>query len=87
MRPSTDREQQPHIHSGPCEEGLKPLWYGQEGQHTQGEASRALPESTDKFLTQVIEEPTVGHSVLDLILTKKEGLPEDMKDTGSLKLQ
>lgn len=86
MRPSTDREQQPHTHPGPCGGGLK-LWYGQEGQHTQGEASRALPESTDKFLTQVIEEPTVGHSVLDLILTKKEGLPGDMKVTGSLKLQ
>lgn len=46
-----------------------------------------LLEGTDIFLTQVIEEPIMRHSVLDLILTKKEGLLGDMKVTGSFKLQ
>lgn len=44
-----------------------------------------LLENTDRFLTQVTEEPTIRHSVLDLIVTKKEGLLGDMKVTGSLK--
>lgn len=46
-----------------------------------------LLESTGRFLTQVIEEPTMRHSELDLIPSKKEGLLEDMKITGSLKFQ
>lgn len=46
-----------------------------------------LLESTDRFLTQVTEEPAMRHSVLDLTVTKKEGLLGDMKVTGSLKLQ
>lgn len=52
-----------------------------------GRSIQSTPRETDKFLTQVIKEPTVGHSVLDLIITKKEGLLGDMKITDSLKLQ
>ncbi|GAB0178597.1 hypothetical protein GRJ2_000325000 [Grus japonensis] len=38
----------------------------------------------DNFLLQVIEEPTRGGAMLDLILTNKEGLVGDVKLKGSL---
>ncbi|GAB0176868.1 hypothetical protein GRJ2_000152000 [Grus japonensis] len=49
---------------------------------------RVFLESTDdKFLIQVIEEPTMRSAVLYLILTNKEGLLGDVKVKDSLKLQ
>ncbi|PKU34078.1 glycerol kinase [Limosa lapponica baueri] len=38
----------------------------------------------DNFLTQVVEEPTRRSVLLDLVLTNKEGLVEDIKVGGSL---
>jgi len=39
---------------------------------------------SNNFLTQVIEEPTREGALLDLILTKKEGLVGDMKLRDSI---
>ena len=38
----------------------------------------------DNFLIQVVQEPTRRGSLLDLVLTKKEGQVEDVKIRGSL---
>ena len=46
----------------------------QPGTRRPGSSCRA-----DKFLTQVMEEPTRRGVLLDLVLTNKEGLVEDVK--------
>ena len=52
-------------------------WKGNSAGHVQ---SRRLPECIDdNFLTQVIKEPRREDALLDLILTKKEGLVGDVK--------
>jgi len=45
---------------------------------------RFLQSIDDNFLTQVMEEPTRKGALLDLVLTKKEGLVEDVKFGGRL---
>ena len=45
---------------------------------------RFLQSIDDNFLMQVVEEPTRKGALLDLVLTKKEGLVEDVKVGGSL---
>jgi len=45
---------------------------------------RFLQSIDDNFLMQVVEEPTRRVALLDLVLTKKEGLVEDVKVGGSL---
>ena len=56
-----------------------------EKQHVRHAQSRRFLQSIeDNFLTQVVEEPTRQDVLLDLILTNKEGLVEDVRVGGSL---
>ncbi|GAB0205201.1 hypothetical protein GRJ2_002985700 [Grus japonensis] len=57
-------------------------WKGNTARHTQ--SRRFLQSTDDNFLTQVVEKPTRRGVLLDLILTNKEGLVEDVKAGGSL---
>jgi len=45
---------------------------------------RFLQSIDDNFLMQVVEEPTRKGALLDLVLTNKEGLVEDVKVRGRL---
>ncbi|PKU35647.1 glycerol kinase [Limosa lapponica baueri] len=57
-------------------------WEGYTARHLQ--SRKFLQCTDDKFLTQVVEEPTRRGVLLDLVLTNKEGLVEDIKVGGSL---
>ncbi|PKU29668.1 hypothetical protein llap_20028 [Limosa lapponica baueri] len=57
-------------------------WKGYTARHVQ--SRRFLQCIDDNFLTQVVEEPTRRVALLDLVLTNKEGLVEDIKVGGSL---
>ena len=49
-------------------------------QHGKVAQSRRFLQSTeDNFLTQVVEKPTRWDVLLDLILTNKDGLVEDVR--------
>ena len=50
----------------------------------QVQARRFLQSIDDNFLMQVVEEPTRKGTLLDLVLTNKEGLMEDVKVGGRL---
>ncbi|GAB0203230.1 hypothetical protein GRJ2_002788600 [Grus japonensis] len=56
-------------------------WKGNRARHTQ--SRRFLQSIDDNFLTQLVEEPTRRGMLLDLVLTNKEGLVEDLKVGGS----
>ncbi|PKU35594.1 glycerol kinase [Limosa lapponica baueri] len=45
---------------------------------------RFLKRIDDNFLTQVMEKPVMRGTLLDLILTNKEGFPGDVKTKGNL---
>ncbi|GAB0187663.1 hypothetical protein GRJ2_001231600 [Grus japonensis] len=63
--------------------GLQPpCWRGNAAGHKQ--SRKFLECIDDNFLLQVIEEPTRGGAMLDLVLTNKEGLVGDVKLKGSL---
>ncbi|PKU31506.1 rna-directed dna polymerase from mobile element jockey-like [Limosa lapponica baueri] len=51
---------------------------------TRAQSRRFLQCIDDNFLTQMLEEPTRRDALLDLVLTNKEGLVEDVKVGGSL---
>ncbi|PKU27262.1 glycerol kinase [Limosa lapponica baueri] len=57
-------------------------WEAYRARHVQ--SRRFLQCIDDNFLTQVVEEATRTGVLLDLVLTNKEGLVEDMKVGGSL---
>ena len=57
-------------------------WENHTASHTQ--CRRFLQTVDDNFLMQVVEEPTRTGTLLDLVLTNKEGLVEDVKVGGSL---
>jgi len=57
-------------------------WEDHTATHTQ--SSRFLQNINDNFLMQVVEEPTRKGTLLDLVLTNKEGLAEDVKAGGRL---
>jgi len=48
------------------------------------QSRRFLQGIDDNFLMQVVEEPTRRGTLLNLVLTNKEGLAEDVKVGGSL---
>jgi len=50
----------------------------------QVQSRRFLQSIDDNFLMQVVEEPTRKGALLDLVLTNKEGLVEDVKVRGRL---
>jgi len=50
----------------------------------QAQSRRFLQSIDDNFLMQVVEEPTRKGTLLDLLLTNKEGLVEDVKTGGRL---
>jgi len=50
----------------------------------QVQSRRFLQSIDDNFLMQVVEEPTRKGTLLDLVLTNKEGLVEDVKVGGRL---
>ncbi|PKU46235.1 hypothetical protein llap_3459 [Limosa lapponica baueri] len=53
-------------------------WRGYTAKHLQ--SRRFLQCINDNFFTQLVEEPTRRGALLDLVLTNKEGLVEDIKD-------
>jgi len=57
-------------------------WEDHTARHSQ--SRRFLQSIDDKFLVQVVEEPTRKGALLDLVLTNKEGLIEDVQVAGSL---
>ncbi|GAB0209507.1 mitochondrial enolase superfamily member 1 [Grus japonensis] len=57
-------------------------WKGNTARYVQ--SRRFLQSIDDNFLTQLVEEPTRRGMLLDLVLTNKEGLVEDLKVGGSL---
>jgi len=50
----------------------------------QVQSRRFLQSIIDNFLVQVVEEPTRKVTLLDLVLTNKEGLEEDVNVAGRL---
>ena len=48
------------------------------------QSRRFLQSINDNFLIQVVEEPTRKGALLDLVLTNKEGLVENVKAGGRL---
>jgi len=52
-------------------------WVDNTTRHAQ--SRRFLQSIDDNFLMQVVEESTMKGSLLDLVLTNKEGLVEDVK--------
>jgi len=60
-------------------------WEYHTARHTQ--SRRYLQSIDDHFLMQVVEEPTRRGVLLDLVLTNKEGLVEDVKVGGSLNVR
>jgi len=57
-------------------------WEDHTARHSQ--SRRILQSIDDNFLMQVVEEPTRGGALLDLVLTNKEGLAENVKVRGRL---
>ena len=57
-------------------------WISNMARHAR--SRRFLQCVEDSFLMQVVEEPTRGGVLLDLILTNKEGLVKEVKVEGSL---
>ncbi|PKU46226.1 pre-mrna-processing factor 17 [Limosa lapponica baueri] len=57
-------------------------WKGYTAKHLQ--SRRFLQCIDDNFFTQLVEEPTRRGALLDLVLTNKEGLVEDIKVRGNL---
>ena len=57
-------------------------WEDHTARHMQ--SRRFLQSINDNFLMQLVEEPTRRGVLLDLVLTNKEGLVEDVKLEGSL---
>ena len=57
-------------------------WEDHRARHSQ--SRRFLQSINDKFLMQVVEEPKRKGSLLDLILTNKDGLVEDVRVGGRL---
>jgi len=57
-------------------------WEDHIARHTQ--SRRLLQNIGDNFQIQVVEEPTSRDALLDLVLTNKEGLVDDVKVGGSL---
>jgi len=57
-------------------------WKDHTARHTQ--SRRFLQSTDDKFLTQVVEEPMRRGVLLDLVVTNREGLVEDVEIGGSL---
>jgi len=57
-------------------------WEDHTASHTQ--SRRFLQSIDDNFLMQVVKEPTRRGALLDLVLTDKEGLVEDVKAGGRL---
>jgi len=57
-------------------------WEDHTARHSQ--SRRFLQSTNDKFLMQVVEEPKRKGALLDLVLTNKEGLVEDVKAGGRL---
>jgi len=57
-------------------------WEDHTARHSQ--SRRFLQSIDDNFLMQVVEEPTSKSALLDLVLTNKEGLVEDVKAGGRL---
>jgi len=57
-------------------------WDDHRARHTQSWGF--LQRIHDNFLMQVVEEPTSKEALLDLVLTNKEGLVEDVKGGGRL---
>ena len=57
-------------------------WEDHTARYTQ--SRRFLQSIDDNFLMQVVEEPTRKGALLDLVLTNKEGLVEDVKVGGRL---
>jgi len=57
-------------------------WKENSSRHT--ESRRFLHSMDDIFVTKVTEKPTRKDVLLDLVLTNKEGLVEDVKFGGSL---
>jgi len=57
-------------------------WEDHTARHSQ--SRRFLQSINDNFLMQVVEEPTKKGTLLDLVLTNKEGLVEDVKVGGRL---
>jgi len=58
------------------------FWEDHTVRHMQ--SRRFLHRIDDNFLMQVAEEPTRRDMLLDLVLSNKEGLVEDVKAGGSL---
>jgi len=58
------------------------IWEDHIARHMQ--SWRFLQSIDDNFLMQVVKEPTRGGALLDLVLTNKEGLVEDVKVGGRL---
>lgn len=86
MKPSADREEQPHILTSPSlMVGLHHpdiCWMENLAGHKQ---FRRFPESTDgNLLLQGIEEPARGGVMLDLVLTTQERLEGNVEPKGSL---
>jgi len=57
-------------------------WEDHSARHMQ--SRRLLQSINDNFLMQMVEEPTRRGTLLDLVLTNKEGLVEDVKAGGNL---
>jgi len=57
-------------------------WEDHTGRHTQ--SRRFLQSIGGNFLMQMVEDPTRRGILLDIVLTNKEGLVEDVKVGGSL---
>ena len=57
-------------------------WKDHTARYTQ--SRRFLQSIDDNFLTQVVEEPTRRGVLLDLVLTDRDALVEDVKVGGSL---
>jgi len=57
-------------------------WEDHTARHTQ--SRRLLQSISDNVLMQIVEEPMRRGVLLDLALTNKEGLVEDVKVRGSL---
>jgi len=57
-------------------------WEDHTARHMQ--SRRFLQSIDDNFMMQVVGEPTRKSALLDLVLTNKEGLVEDVKAGGSL---
>ena len=84
MRPSVDRTSlmsQAMVLMGNFNH-LDTCWRNNTDGHMQ--SWRFLENIRDKFLTQMLKEPVSTGALLDLVITNKEGLVEDVKVEGSL---